>query len=72
MDGISPIAERLIEAAEKHLPTANFDNVDKKGRVDWLASVLVEKVVQQKAPQLMDLHQRLKPLINGILKERLG
>lgn len=72
MDGNSSVVERLIDIVEKHLPTANFDNVDKRGRVDWLASVLIEKVVQQKAPQLVQLHQRLKPVINGILKERLG
>ncbi len=72
MDGNNTVLDRLIDVAEKHLPTASFEGVDKKGRVDWLASVLIEKVVQQKAPQYTGLHQRLKPMINGILKERLG
>lgn len=79
MDGNNGLLNSLIEAAGglanvavRHLPTASFDGVDKKGRIDWLASVLIEKTVQQKAPHLSELHGKLKPVINGFLKERLG
>jgi len=67
------VLESIAERVTNGLPKANLAKVvDKRGRIDWLASALIEKTVQQKAPQLAGLHQKLKPVIDGFLKERLG
>jgi hypothetical protein len=54
------------------LPTSDLSAVENpKGRVDFLASKLIEVGVRQFAPGLTGLHQSVRPIIDGQLEKHL-
>lgn len=50
----------------------SFEGVNPQGRVDILVSRLIKRGVEAKAPQLLQAHEALSPLIDSVLHSVLG
>lgn len=50
----------------------SFEGVNPQGRVDVLVSRLVKRVVETKAPQLLQLHEAMSPVIDSLANRFLG